>query len=159
MLLWLQNAVLDYSSQHYSPHEPLTRYVKLPVAHAPGMSGTFSPPPISKGIASQRFRHAQLLFNNHLWCESSNNLYGWNNGCAVYLYNGYIALLKFNCHFSMHVSINIVSPKHTAWCHPNFSGHAMVSLESILKRQYTLLAERMQCKAFGHLHSLLLFYF
>ena len=28
---------------------PLTRYVKLRVAHAPGMPGTFSPPPISKG--------------------------------------------------------------------------------------------------------------
>ena len=27
------------------PHGPLTRYVKLRVAHAPGMPGTFSPPP------------------------------------------------------------------------------------------------------------------
>ena len=27
------------------PHGPLTRYVKLLVAHAPGMPGTFSPPP------------------------------------------------------------------------------------------------------------------
>ena len=26
-------------------HGPLTRYAKLPVAHAPGMPGTFSPPP------------------------------------------------------------------------------------------------------------------
>ena len=26
-------------------HGPLARYVKLPVAHAPGMPGTFSPPP------------------------------------------------------------------------------------------------------------------
>ena len=31
---------------------PLTRYVKLRVAHAPGMPGTFSPPPISKETAS-----------------------------------------------------------------------------------------------------------
>ena len=29
-------------------HGPLTRYVKLRVAHAPGMSGTISPPPTSK---------------------------------------------------------------------------------------------------------------
>ena len=29
-------------------HGPLTRYVKLRVAHAPGMPGTFSPPPTSK---------------------------------------------------------------------------------------------------------------
>ena len=30
---------------------PLTRYLKLLVAHAPGMPGTFSPPPISKETA------------------------------------------------------------------------------------------------------------
>ena len=36
----------------------LTRYVKLLVAHAPGMPGTFSPPPTSKETASQRSRHA-----------------------------------------------------------------------------------------------------
>ena len=29
-------------------HGPLTRYVKLRVAHAPDMPGTFSPPPTSK---------------------------------------------------------------------------------------------------------------
>ena len=39
-------------------HGPLTRYVHLWVAHASGMPGTFSPPPISKIIASQRSRHA-----------------------------------------------------------------------------------------------------
>ena len=33
-------------------HEPLTRYVKLRVAHAPGMPGTFFPPPTSKETAS-----------------------------------------------------------------------------------------------------------
>ena len=37
---------------------PLTRYVKLLVAHAPGMPGTFSPQPTSKETASQRSRHA-----------------------------------------------------------------------------------------------------
>ena len=31
---------------------PLTRYVKLWVAHAPGISRTFSPPPTSKETAS-----------------------------------------------------------------------------------------------------------
>ena len=30
---------------HYHPNGPLTRYAKLKVAHAPGMPGTFSPPP------------------------------------------------------------------------------------------------------------------
>ena len=33
-------------------HGPLTRYAKLRVGHAPGMSGTFSPPPTSKETAS-----------------------------------------------------------------------------------------------------------
>ena len=33
-------------------HGPLARYVKLRVAHAPGMPGTFSPPPTSKKTAS-----------------------------------------------------------------------------------------------------------
>ena len=37
---------------------PLTRYVKLWVAHAPGMPVTFFPPPTSKETASYRSRHA-----------------------------------------------------------------------------------------------------
>ena len=39
-------------------HGPLTRYVKLRDAHAPGMPGTFHPPPTSKEIASYRPRRA-----------------------------------------------------------------------------------------------------
>ena len=39
-------------------HGPLTRYVKLRVAHAPGMPGTISPPPTSKETAGKRPRHA-----------------------------------------------------------------------------------------------------
>ena len=39
-------------------HGPLTRYVKLRVAHVPGMSGTFSRPPTSKETANWRSRHA-----------------------------------------------------------------------------------------------------
>ena len=37
---------------------PLARYVKLRVAHAPGMPGTFSPPPTSNETAIKRSRHA-----------------------------------------------------------------------------------------------------
>ena len=37
---------------------PLTRYVDLRVAHAPGMPGTFSPPPTSKETPSKWSRHA-----------------------------------------------------------------------------------------------------
>ena len=37
-------------------HGPLTRYVKLRVAHAPGMPGTFSPPPTSKESTARASR-------------------------------------------------------------------------------------------------------
>ena len=40
------------------PHGPLVRYDKLRVGHAPGMPGTFFPPPTSKGTATKRSRHA-----------------------------------------------------------------------------------------------------
>ena len=39
-------------------HGPLTRYVKLRVAHVPGMLGAISPPPTSKETACWRPRHA-----------------------------------------------------------------------------------------------------
>ena len=42
----------------YIDHGSLTRYVNLWVAHAPGMPGTFSPPPTSKDTASYRSQHA-----------------------------------------------------------------------------------------------------
>ena len=45
-------------------HGPLTRYVKLQVTHAPGMRGTFSPPPTSKEPASLRSRHASRHVRN-----------------------------------------------------------------------------------------------
>ena len=43
---------LTSAISHQCLHGPLTRYVKLRIAHAPGMSGTFSPPPTSKETAS-----------------------------------------------------------------------------------------------------------
>ena len=36
---------VELSFESFSANGPLTRYVKLPVAHAPGMPGTFSPAP------------------------------------------------------------------------------------------------------------------
>ena len=47
-----------YLSIHTYTHGPLTRYVKLWVAHAPGMPRTFSPTPISKEITNKWSRHA-----------------------------------------------------------------------------------------------------
>ena len=39
---------IDYTSIGSWPHGPLTRWVKLLFVHAPGIPGTFSPPPTSK---------------------------------------------------------------------------------------------------------------
>ena len=50
------NRVVCYQTAHLCG--PLTRHVKLRVAHAPEIPGTFSPPPTSMETASQRFRHA-----------------------------------------------------------------------------------------------------
>ena len=47
-------------------HGPLSRYVKLRVAHAPGMPGTFSPRPTSKETsrhASRHVRHARAVMH------------------------------------------------------------------------------------------------
>ena len=49
---------VDASGQGIIGHGPLTRYVKLRVAHVPGLPGTFSPPTTSKETASQRSQHA-----------------------------------------------------------------------------------------------------
>ena len=56
------------------PYGPLTRYVKLRVAHAPGMPGTFSPPPISKetAIVSDPSMHNGTCVTHVPWCMS-----GW----------------------------------------------------------------------------------
>ena len=51
-MLWISQTV-DRSANGL-----LTRYVKLRVAHALGMPGTFSPSPNSKETANQRSRHA-----------------------------------------------------------------------------------------------------
>ena len=45
----MDSNVVNHSQQDSSKvdhHGPLTRYVKLRVTHAPGMPGTFSPPPL-----------------------------------------------------------------------------------------------------------------
>ena len=47
---------LRYVTLH--EHGPLTRYAKLRVGHAPGMPGTFSPPPTSNETTSYRSQHA-----------------------------------------------------------------------------------------------------
>ena len=51
---WWTHFVTVWPQWHQWPraHGPLARYVKLWVAHATGMPGTFSPPPTSKETAN-----------------------------------------------------------------------------------------------------------
>ena len=62
---------------HYNVHGPLTRYVKLWVAHAPGMPGTFFPPPTSKetGIPGARVtpNFTYLAKAHELWLRTSHD--------------------------------------------------------------------------------------
>ena len=58
-LSWLlqENSLRENAEAHHSicelpGYEPLTRYLKLRVAYAPGMPGTFPPPPTSRETAS-----------------------------------------------------------------------------------------------------------
>ena len=48
----------ESSNKYMASHGPLTRYIKLRVAHAPGMPGTFSLSPTSKETDSYRSRNA-----------------------------------------------------------------------------------------------------
>ena len=68
-------------------HGPLVRYVKLRVAHAPGMPGTFSPPPrvsdpdmhhstlgsLTSGFLWSRLREKR---SRHSWCMRNPQFYG-----------------------------------------------------------------------------------
>ena len=56
--------LLISSRNRLQENGPLTRYVKLRVAHAPGMSGTFSPPP---QVSDPDMRHGTCV--THVpWC-------------------------------------------------------------------------------------------
>ena len=60
--------------QQTTRHGPLTRYVKLQVAHAPGMPGKFSPPPISKvkPLVSDPGMHHGTCVTHVPWCMSGS---------------------------------------------------------------------------------------
>ena len=63
---------------HSSRYGPLTRYVKLRVAHAPGMPGTFSPPP---RISDPDMHHGTCV--KHVpWCIPGSLTRGflWSRG-------------------------------------------------------------------------------
>ena len=67
-------------------HGSLTRYVKLPVAHAPWMRGTFSPPP---GISDPDMNHGTCV--GHVpWCILGSLTSGflWSRLCneAIFVY-------------------------------------------------------------------------
>ena len=54
-------------------HGPLTRYINLRVAHAPGMPGTFSTPPTNKPLAvSDPGMHHGTCVTHVPWCMSGS---------------------------------------------------------------------------------------
>ena len=76
---------------HKNTHEPPTRCVKLRVAHAPGMPGTFSPPPTSrKSQVSDPGMHHGTCVTYVPWCMSGSlnrcsgeNVPGIPSACAT----------------------------------------------------------------------------
>ena len=86
--LWCHNA---FDSNIRSCHGPLTRYVKLRVAHAPGMPGTFSPaadfqrsPLVSDpGMHhSTCVTHVPWCMSGSLTCGDGENVPGIPGACA-----------------------------------------------------------------------------
>ena len=71
-------------------HGPLTRYIKLRVAHAPGMPGTFPPPPTEKETTSDPGMHHGTCVTHVPWCMSGSlarsggvNVPGIPDACAT----------------------------------------------------------------------------
>ena len=62
--LWHGNKQLYIRYLSVITHEPLTRYVTLQVAHAPGIPGTFSPPP---GVSDSGMHHSTCV-THAPWC-------------------------------------------------------------------------------------------
>ena len=78
-----------------APH-PLTKYVKLQVAHAPGMPGTFSAPPTSKGIlvSDSSVQHGACS-NLVPWCISGLQTRGGGKPFPVFPVRAQSAILRF----------------------------------------------------------------
>ena len=65
---WFQIVVCNMTAVLSCPHGPLARYVKLRVAHAPGMPGTFSP---SSRVSDPDMHHGTCV--THVpWCMSGS---------------------------------------------------------------------------------------
>ena len=81
-------------------HGALTRYVKLQVAHAPGMPGTFSAPPTSRKIACSSFPACSTARASR---RGGENVSGIPSACVsrkfTYLVRGPLAEDFYNCVF------------------------------------------------------------
>ena len=90
VLLWTwiskcipQNHECDYlcyqsKGSQFARYRPLTKYVRFRVAHAPGMPGTFSPPP----RASDPDMHHGMCVTHVPWCMSRSlaRCFLWSRG-------------------------------------------------------------------------------
>ena len=86
--------VSTVSFRHHLPNGPLTRYVKLRVAHAPEMPGTFSPLQTSNetmhvGIAHPLWRgkHSRRMGNPPLNVSVKRPIQMWHSSSEEYLIN------------------------------------------------------------------------
>ena len=89
VLSWYKDRLPEYRDSQYKDrtivtpyylcsgysYGPLTRYVKLRVAHAPGLPVTLSPPPTWKEIASWRSRHASRAVMQETHTGNTASLY------------------------------------------------------------------------------------
>ena len=64
-------------------HGPLTRYIKLQVAHAPGMPGTFSSPP-RICVTHVQWCMPGSLTSGFLWSRGRENVPGIPGPCAIH---------------------------------------------------------------------------
>ena len=87
---WVKTPVLDYWQfyQRYrghweeARHGSLSRYVTLWVAHAPGMPGTFSQPPL---VSDPDMHHGTCMMCNHLKWRNNQNKESKRERCATYI--------------------------------------------------------------------------
>ena len=106
-----------------APHGPLTKCVKLRVVHAPGMPGTFSPPPTSKETASQgpwhasrHVRHARVVMHvrmaNQRWQEKRSRHSRHMRNPQFYVSGkGLIPIITYKCSCSCYTN-STCSPNH-----------------------------------------------
>ena len=122
----LAHVSMCYMTCHLLLHGPLSRYVKLQVAHAPGMPGTFFPPPIFQGepLVSDPgthhgtcVTHVPLCMSGSLTRGGGENVPGIPSACANRNFM-YLARGQLHTAWVSHVAWQLLSYARTVLlCH------------------------------------------